>query len=254
MNLSNADIILLEDYWANRLTEEAKKQLEKRLEEDMDFQKAAAEWELIVTEGVIPPESEAEELNVIKERLLSYNSQETTPEAKVIKRQRFTQNRLIYIGLGIAASIAILLWVNPLGIGSTSSSYDAFFTHLSRDNANLSNEAVDGKKAYDENNYELAYPALLEEVAAGGDSLNLIYAAVAAIGSQQSEKAIPILEPLVDNTNWEFYQTEIKWYLALAYCKADNSAKARTILENIINEKGTYATEAQALLEEISKN
>ncbi|MEL6944807.1 MAG: hypothetical protein AAFO82_19285 [Bacteroidota bacterium] len=252
MNLSETDILLLEDYWAGRLKPEAQTALEKRLAEDADFQAAAAEWQLIVQEGLMPPISEQEEIDDIKNRLLSYAKEEVpTTTTKVVESKRFDNNRMLYIGLAIAASVALFLWLNPFGETIQSDPYGEYFTHLPRENANLSNETVDGKKAYDERRYEEAHTALLAEVEAGSDSLNLIYAAIAAIGSKQTESAITILEPLVGQESWKFYQAEIQWYLALAYLKEGAKTKARDLLEYLIETNSMYKDKAEELVTQL---
>jgi len=255
MNLSETDIIQLEAYWAGQLEADEQAAIEKRLEEDQAFQAAAMEWELIVKEGFMPSEEELEEAETIKQRLLTYSDKEVRIVQKKIERSnRYRLNRRVYIGLAAAAAVAVLLWVSPLREIFQSDPYGEFFTHLSRDNANLSNEAVDGKKAYDERDYKAAYPALLAEVETGGDSLNLIYASVAAIGSQQAEQAISILKPLAEDESWYLYHDEIQWYLALAYLKIGAQAEAITLLQNLIETKSAYETEAKNLLAQINQN
>lgn len=248
MKLSEEDIIKLEAFWQGTLDANEQAELEKQLQEDTAFRQAAEEWKLIVNEGFLPPQEELEEQEEIKRRMQTYAEEpeaETTtePEARPFRLRR------LYIGLAAAAALLLLLWLGPLGrILGPSSPADDFFAHLPRDNANLSDPGDAGKQAYDQQTYKKAYKALLQDVASGGDSLNLIYASVAAIGSGQAEKAIPILEPLVDANNWQLYQSEISWYLALAYVYEEQDERAISLLEKMVDTGGEYSAEAKALL------
>lgn len=250
MKLNEADIHLLEDYWSERLTPEERAAVEKRLEEDADFRTAAAEWEQFLAEGFGPPAEEAEELQEIKKRLATYGQLDTgRPEDREQATSTF-QLRRIYIGLAAAAAILLLFLFTPLGeLFQPADPYADYFTHLPRDNANLSDNTENGRLAYDRQDYQSAYPALVAEVAAGADSLNLLYAAVAAIGSGQPAAAVSILEPLVDTQRWVFYREELQWYLALGYLGAKEPDKARELLQLLADENGTYAEKAREILD-----
>lgn len=248
MKLSEEDIIKLEAFWQGTLDADEQAELERQLQEDKAFQQAAEEWKLIVNEGFLPPQEELEEQEEIKKRMQAY-AEESEPEAPHKSEAKPFRLRRLYIGLAAAAVLLLLLWLGPLGrILGPSSPADEFFAHLPRDNANLSDPGDAGKQAYDQQTYRKAYTALLQDVSSGGDSLNLIYASVAAIGSGQAEKAIPILEPLVGANNWQLYQSEIAWYLALAYVYEEQNRQAINLLEKIVDTGGEYSAEAQALL------
>lgn len=246
-NLSEADIQLLEDYWNDQLEATARKDLEQRLEADPDFAAAAAEWQLVVVQGFGPPAAEQEELAAIKARLQAYAETDTEADPPTAKIRRLPR-RQVYFLLVTAAVLLLLMVFTPLQrVFKPADPYAEYFTHLSRDNANLSDETEAAREAYDQKNYQTAYPALLADVAAGGDSLNLIYAGVAAIGSGQPEQAISIFEPLAGSASWRLYQAEIEWYLALAYVKAGDRVRTETLLEKIAAAPGPYAIEAKRL-------
>ncbi len=256
MNLSETDIFQLEALWQNSLDPSEKEALEKRLQEDAEFQKAAENWKLIVTKGFLPPTEEQKELAEIKARMLGYAEvSEASPKPEQEKEQKTERKpiiRRLYIGLAAAAALLLLLWLGPLqGLLLPDSPTDQFFAHLPRDNANLSGDGETGQQAYDRKAYKKAYPALLEEVEAGGDSLSIIYAGVAAIGSGQAEKAIPLLEPLLSSENWRLYEAEISWYLALAYVDQQQWEQANTLLLAIAQTDGPYSAQAKELIQQI---
>lgn len=258
MNLSETDIFQLEALWQNSLESSEKEALEKRLHEDAEFHKAAEDWKLIVTEGFLPPTAEQKELAEIKARMLDYaQTSETTPKQEKNKEEKSEQKpiiRRLYIGLAAAAALLLLFWLGPLKgllLPIPNSPSEQFFAHLPRDNANLSGDGETGQQAYDRKAYKKAYTALLDEVAAGGDSLNIIYAGVAAIGSGQAEKAIPLLEPLLSSENWRLYQAEISWYLALAYVDQQRWEQANRLLQEIDQASGPYSAQAKELIQEI---
>ncbi len=253
MKLSEEDINKLEAFWQGTLDADVQVELERQLQEDIAFQQAAEEWKLIVNEGFLPPQEELEEQEEIKRRIETYAAEAETnappkPEAKPFRLRR------MYIGLAAAAVLLLLLWLGPLGRAlGPSSPADDFFAHLPRDNANLSDPGDAGKQAYDQKTYNQAYTSLLEDVAMGGDSLNLIYASVAAIGSGQADKAIRILQPLLAANNWQLYQSEIAWYLALAYVYEEQNEQAIELLEEMVDTGSEYSTTAQALLAILQK-
>lgn len=256
MNLSETDIFQLEALWQNSLESSEKEALEKRLQEDTEFQKAAADWKLIVTEGFLPPTGEQKELAEIKARMLGYAEKDEAiaegEQEKEVKSERKPIIRRLYIGLAAAAALLLLLWLGPLkGLLFPNSPSEQFFAHLPRDNANLSGDGETGQQAYDRKAYKKAYTALLAEIAAGGDSINIIYAGVAAIGSGQPEKAIPLLEPLLSSENWRLYEAEISWYLALAYVEEEQWEQAERLLQAIDQASGPYSVQAKALIQDI---
>jgi len=246
--LSDLDIQLLEDFWNGQLSDTKKQEVENRLNKDAAFRTLANEWQLLFTQARIAPKEEVEEASQIRDRLLNYAEEEKGTN-------KIRSIRPIYYLLSAAAAVAlILLWLNFNDSLFEKDPASRYFTHLSRDNANLSPGIESGEDAYDQKKYDRAYTLLLEEVAAGNDSLNLIYASVAAIGSNQAEKAILILAPLVNTESWQLYQSEIQWYLALAYLQEGESEKASRLLKTIINAKREYSKEAQALMEQITEN
>lgn len=246
--LSDTDIQLLEDFWNGQLSDTKKQEVENRLNKDAAFRTLANEWQLLFTQARIAPKDEVEEAGQIKDRLLNYAKEE-----KETKKVRSI--RPIYYLLSAAAAVAlILLWLNFNDTLLEKDPASRYFTHLSRDNANLSPSIESGEDAYDQKKYDRAYALLLEEVAAGSDSLNLIYSSVAAIGSEQGAQAILILEPLVNTESWQLYQSEIQWYLALAYIQEGETGKASTLLKTIADANGEYSKNAQALVEQIREN
>lgn len=255
MNLSEADITKLENYWNGQLAPSEQTELEKRLAEDTAFRDAAAEWQFIIREAFMPPKEEVAEAAEIKKRLLSYQEDQNSTKQTAVesKPKRSLSVSWIAIGLAIAAALLLLLWLNPLNSAlQEQRPSDGFFAHLSRDNANLSDEGPLGRQAYDQHQYAKAYPALVAEVEAGGDSLNLIYAGVAAIGSGQADKAIALLEPLVNAKSWSFYQSEIRWYLALAYLDNGEIDRTNDLLNLLIQADDAYAEDAKNLIQKIA--
>ena len=254
MNLSDTDLQLLEDFWNENLPPEKKQELEERLANDTEFRMAAEDWKMFYAEAKIPPTKESLEAEEIKNRLLKYSAAErpeTAVDKEKIAKKTFSIRPIYYLLSAAAAVALILLWLNFNDTLFEADPASRYFTHLSRDNANLSPEIENGEDAYDQKKYKRAYTLLLEEVAEGSDSLNLIYASVAAIGSQQAEKAIPILAPLVNTESWRLYQSEIQWYLALAYLQEGEKEKAKEILQIMIDLKGEYSKNAQELMEQI---
>jgi TolA-binding protein len=75
------------------------------------------------------------------------------------------------------------------------------------------------------------------------------YAGLSYLANNNAEKAIPLLENIVDSNDLLFAQ-QARWYLALSYLQLDDTNKAVSILEQI--EKGNYQhQQATELLERL---
>lgn len=256
MQLNEEHIVALEALWQGQLQHPEKTTLEKRLVEDQVFFQAAQAWKKLSQEGFKPTQAESEALNRIKNRLRNYDSakviniQESTK--KRLQEQPFKNRRILYLSLA-AAIILLLLWLSPLNTWlQPISPYKQHFAHLSRDNANLGTDIQSAEEAYDLKQYGKAYPGLLAAVAENGDSLNYLYAGVAALGSNQAEAARVIFETVLNKPNWALYQNEIRWYLALAYLEGKRIEEARPLLQVLYQEQGEYSQNAALILENLT--
>ena len=241
--MENKDEILIEAFLEGSLSEAEQKEFEARLQREPALK----------TQFQVHQEVDQRMETFHKAALQADWKAYVEEEQKKKKPTSIIPIRIIGI-IGIAAVILLLLWLSPLSnLSLDNDPYQQYFAHLPRDNANLGDEVLDAKQAYDELKYAEAYPGLIQEVASGGDSLNLIYASVAAIGSRQAEKAIPILEPLLEARNWQAYQVEIRWYLALAYLQQEELAKAQQQLNELASKENQYKTNAINLLQSINQ-
>ena len=244
MRLDESDIKQLEDYWNELLPPDQLTALEQRLASDPTFARLASEWKIIITEGINRPQEEELEYLEIKRRLRAIDD-----EASSSNKGKFV--KIIYL-LPIAAVILLLVWLKPLSsIWGARKPSGTYLTHLNRDNANLSTQGASGVLLYDQKKYKAAYPKLIEQVRLDEDSLNLIYAAVAAIHIGKGGEAIELLEPMLNAKKWEYYQNDIQWYLALAYWDEKQKDKAKVLLELILKEDEAYQTQAQNILDQL---
>lgn len=255
MELSEQHIEALEALWQGQLQESEKGNLEKRLAEDPAFFQAAQAWKQLSQEGFKPTQKESEALNTIKARLKNYEASPIIGRQKSSKKRLLGQSvktrRLLYFSLA-AAIILLLLWLNPLNTWlKPISPYQQYFAHLARDNANLGTAIQSAEEAYDLKQYGKAYSGLLAAVAENGDSLNYLYAGVAALGSEQAENAAIIFENLLNQSNWALYQDEIRWYLALAYLEQNRTEEAQSLLQALYQEQGEYSQNAALILENL---
>ena len=256
MQLNEQDIFQLEDLWHGQLQGSEKMALEKRLAEDSAFYEAAQAWKKLSQEGFKPTKAESKALNSIKGRLSNYEASPVIDNQKSSKERSIGQQprirRMIYFSLA-AAIMLLLLWLSPLNTWlQPVSPYQQYFAHLSRDNANLGANIQSAAEAYDSKQYGIAYPGLLAAVSENGDSLNYLYAGVAALGSKQAEAATVIFESLLNQPNWALYQNDIQWYLALAYLEQNRIKEARTLLQVISQEQGEYSENAALILKKLT--
>lgn len=104
-------------------------------------------------------------------------------------------------------------------------------------------------RAYDSQQYVQAL-ALFEQGNAFSNPGYTFYYAASHLGLNQPQKAIPLLERVVQNQGSLFYEPAL-WYLALAHLKENDAATAIPYLEKAAANDGDYAREAQEILEEL---
>ena len=92
-SLTESDLQLLEDFWNKKLSPKAHAELEERLKSDATFQAAATEWQLFLSQVILPPEEEIKEAKAIKDRLVGYRLQAEKSSAQ--KRISYKNERIV---------------------------------------------------------------------------------------------------------------------------------------------------------------
>jgi len=259
MTLSNADIELLEAYWAGELPAQQAAVLTERLDNDQVFRRAVVEWQKLV--AVLQPDTATLSRRQDLKAMLGAFSQ---ARSKARSRKRWLW------GVGVVLLLSLVAWISIRGFLITWISIQGFiaplqqpipeklncfstpfFQHFDRLDNTLSTPALNGLQLYDRKRYAEAIVPLQEMFRSSGDSTRLFYAALAAVGSCNPDIAIPVLERFQYTAQWEDLREPAHWYLALAYGSAGRLDEMSTQLRSLANRKGSYADQAAVILREL---
>ena len=82
------------------------------------------------------------------------------------------------------------------------------------------------------------------------DENALFYGALSLAAADQNQQALQYLNHLLKNKSSAFYE-ESRWHTALIYIKEKNTASARLLLKEIVDDKGFYSIQALEKLQEL---
>ncbi|MBC6992945.1 hypothetical protein QWY85_03420 [Neolewinella lacunae] len=244
--LDDRDIELLEAYTYGEVSPEEERTLRSRLLDDPAFASAVRQWELMEREGFVATPTQATR-DLVKEAL---DEKRIDPPA--------TESNRAWLWYAIIALLllltALLAWKWLSGTETTTTSpppteqatentvyadlVKEYFRHLPSENFHLGSEQTLEERAlaaYEARDYATALPLLLETVATGGDSLNLLYAGVAALGMGDGERAMIYLDLVVSIETLQAFREEATYFRALSFISNGDVQKARKLIEENSN-------------------
>ncbi|MBX2871461.1 MAG: hypothetical protein KTR30_05160 [Saprospiraceae bacterium] len=235
----------IEKYFNNELDEAERTAFDQELAEDAKLAKSFAQRKQMEDFLAVRPGREQLKAE-IAELGDSFFSAAAEPTAKTIPLRR----RLYWIA-GAAAAAIILLLLLPPWLNSPPS-YQQFADHrpLSMQERGTDQENLRQiETAFNAKNYSSALLLLEEHLQVQPDDQQAqIYASIAALELDQTDKAIAGLTPI--GTGQSIYKATAQWYLALAYLKQENYEQSRAALSSIPAENYWY-TKAQELLKKL---
>lgn len=167
--------------------------------------------------------------------------------------------------IGIAASIALLLYIGLQPKYSSVELYDSFYTHveydympsrggdLNEDQEHLLEQAT---VAYNQGKYAEAL-TLFESIATNINAIEVseeikFYTALCMAQTGKESDAIKKMEYIASSVDSEF-KDDAMWNLALLYLKVEDRNKCSNILKSIIDDKDNlYASDASQLLNKLN--
>lgn len=261
--LDERDIELLEAYTYGEVSGEEERSLRERILANPEFASAVRQWELVEREGFVATPTQ-ETRDMVKAAL---EGKRIDPPAG-----GSSGSWLRYVIVGILLLLAALLaWKWLADAGATSAApppppmeqpsetnvyadlAKEYFRHLPSENFHLGSEETLEERAlaaYEERDYETALPLLLETVEQGGDSLNLLYAGVAALGMGDGEGASILSR--IDTTELGRFNDEIFFYLSLGMLGNGKINEAKFFLENI-SRKSILAESTAKLIQRLNE-
>ncbi len=195
----------------------------------------------------------------LKKRLQAVEAELANP-APAVADTKETNQRFLITWVAIAASLLTVLLLGYLFVPSSSSPGELYVAYY-QPFPNLINPAQrstevkeetfleQAVRAYDAQQYDQAIALFEQGDALSAPGYNFYYAA-SYLGMDQPERAISLLERVVQEKTDLFYEPGV-WYLALAHLQANNPEAARPYLQTLAEREGDYTEEARELLEEI---
>ena len=240
----------IEAYYDGELSEPDIARLRARLRADPELAAAAADYEAVHRYGLRIGREEREERAALRRRFAAIDA--VAPEVSVKRRPLIRQL------LAIAAAVLVLVvagWWYLHDANASPRLAEEYFVWLPREEARLgpAEDAAAGLAAYDRQEYEKAYPLLLSGVANGVlDSVNLLYAGVAALGSNRPVDARRHLSDLLATGRYPLEAPDLHFYLGLAALYLDDKEEARRELAAARGTQSRNAERAAQLLSRIT--
>ncbi len=105
---------------------------------------------------------------------------------------------------------------------------------------------------YAAKNYAAALPLFQELLTADPRRTTFIrfYMGISYLGTDEPETAISIFQKEIDDSTGQFHDPA-EWFLALAFLKANDAEKCKSILERIVLRPGIYQARATSLLKRL---
>lgn len=239
----------IESYYDGALPGPEEARLRARLQADPELAAAAAAFEAVHRYGLRIGPEEIAEREALRQRLRAIEAAEPAPRLRSRPRYR----RLSAVAAAVLLLIAAGFWY--FHSSSTNPRLaEEYFVWLPREEARLGpgEDAALGLAAYDRQEYETAYPLLLGGVANGAlDSVNLLYAGVAALGSNRPADARRHLRELLATGRYPLQAPDLHYYLGLAALYLDEMEEARRELTAASGSRSRNAQRAEQLLARI---
>lgn len=247
MELNAKDIALLEAYWKAELAEQDRNALENRLNTDADFREAATELQRL-QKGLRDIQR-----GQWKNQLAQF--EQKAPALELKKPAWWKKWWVLLIGISLLSVLAIWLLSKERKpqLNENQAIAQAAFDHFPYYGATLGTSPQEAIRLYEEDHdYVKAEQAMQKLFQETQDSTYLLYAAIAAVGSNQAEKAIPVLEQLAKSARFETIRDDVEWYLALGYLQVGRLINSRTLLNHLAKTANSKSQNAQSLLNQIS--
>lgn len=256
--------LLMQDHPNNDLM------LDRYLRDEMDEQERHLFEEQLATDEALTEQLDLQRDTIegirldgshaLKQRLQAVETELASPVPVVVDEKK-THRRFLMTWVAIAASLFTVVLLGYLFIPTASSTEELYVAYY-QPFPNLINPAQrsveveessvpeQAMRAYDQQQYAEAV-ALFEQGGALSDPGYTFYYGASYLGLEQPERAILLLEQVVQEKTGLFYEPGL-WYLALAHLKTNDPEAARPYLQTLAEQEGDYTEEAQELLEEMS--
>jgi tetratricopeptide (TPR) repeat protein len=242
MELTDNDLELIESYFNQSLSDINKTAFEERLKTDVDFKKAAIEYQATVAV-----------LNTVREReskaFLTKVNATMPPVMLPIERPNF---RLWAMAAAVLLMVSVGFWLfknGDDGVKLKSPVADCFEVYPSL-NSTRGAEQKDNNtaafEAYDARKYAKSADLFGKAFTENRDSILLFYKGIAELGGGETQKAVTNLTPLIGSNIVP--QEALYFYLGLAEAENNRTEKAVFWLKKAAYTEGSYRAKAEKAL------
>ncbi|WP_020539230.1 hypothetical protein [Lewinella cohaerens] len=243
--MEEEDYKLLDQYLQDELSGDQKAAFRQRLKEEEPL---AAELELRQQmHTYLRTKAQQPDLETAMKNLGGTYFSPVEKAAKIVPLAR----RRLYVGLSIAAAIALVLLVwNPFDSGNL---YNAYAQHPPLalvEKGDALALAQQAEAAYGEKDYKTAYGLLNELTDLSSENIQLQLAlGISALETGRTTKARQLFEELAEGNS--ALRNYGRWYLALSYLKTEEFAQAKAELQKLDDSDPALYDKATQLLEEL---
>ncbi len=250
MSVTEEQLELIIKYIDQDLNEDEHKLFKDHKQHSDKFRQELEKTELL--KAGIQAVEKAAEIDRIKSIFREFDQ-----EKKVVPVQKLSHSKITLYGIAatialIAAMTYVLIWQSESN--DPASIYAAYYDPFPADSETRSDQA--NKKAmqyYEAARYEEAIPLLKEEMNNTDNLFSPVYLANAYLQTGEPEKAIEVLQPIVEKTSKEkSYSTQFyQWYLGLAYLKSNREPEAGNVFRILARMEGIYGDKSREILKRL---
>lgn len=246
--ISEADLLLIEQYLEGTLTEDQINQVDERMNKDPEFATHLA----LVKEMPSAILTDTGTFRNQMHRIMEEDGIKSPHKTASIKRiaPRFILLAVAAILAGIVLAVNIFLPVKKVDLyGMNFSIPNENLT--TRDNSILDANLQKAVQAYSNHNFQSAIP-LFQKYLQSNESNSEVrfFLAISLMAEGKFEDALANLGDLSNHTGP--YQNASLWYSALASIKLNEKNLAQSFLTKLVEKENSYTPKAKELLEELS--
>ncbi len=223
---------------------------DESLKEEVDLQEdITAGIDLFGSEELKRQLQQSEESATVPLTFSQERSKEQSDKAKAV--------RPLYFALATAASfilVIVAVWLLNPG-GSSQDLYAAYYepypnvvNPVERSEGIPTDAAGQAMYYYEQGNYQQAIALFTQQMPT--DVAYQFYLGVSYLAVQQPTQAEETLQTLLSDSEGAFYEPAL-WYISLARLANNQPDAAKITLQQVVGFQGEYATDAQALLEQL---
>ncbi|MFA0964144.1 tol-pal system YbgF family protein [Roseivirga sp. BDSF3-8] len=255
----DATVRRIESYLEDTMEEKERQKFEKELLEDPELRDAHDQFVTLI--GGIQYATRNEMYRKLQKLEAGLEDPELTGESKAGKRARVVSMWRKPWVASLAAAITLLFITTVVLLtgqrnvpgnelfAQSFSPYPNIVMATQRGGNEERNTLQKAFYAYDRENYDEAIGYFSQVPESEYDASVLLYMGNAYLASGKAQDAEDIFKNVIKN--YEQFNVQAEWYLALSYLKQDRKAEARKMLQKLTMGQNSYREDAQLILRKL---